>query len=93
MTATSLRWLRGGEAVLEHLDEDRVRLRSTIPSAPGSLIEAELPSTSRFRVKVARCKRAEAGFVIEGRLVDATRAVRLELTPESAPAAPTPPTE
>ena len=79
MSAAPITWQKGGEAELLILDGDRITLRSTIPSAPGSRPEAALRSGAGFRVKVARCRREEAGFVIEGRLIDTVRAVRLEL--------------
>jgi hypothetical protein len=72
-------WQKGGEAEIVLLIEDRITLRSTIPSAPGSRPEAALRSGASFKVKVARCRKDEAHFVIEGRLIDTTRPVRLEL--------------
>lgn len=73
-------WIKGGGADLLSIDGERVRLRSTIPSAPGSRIEGAVPgSGTGIRVKVARCRQEEGAFVIEGRLLDATRGVRAEL--------------
>jgi hypothetical protein len=71
-------WTKGGEAVVEALDGDRITLRSSIPSAPGSPIEGSF-AAGTLRVKVARCRRIEEGFRIEGRLVDATRGQRAEI--------------
>lgn len=79
MSAAPILWQKGGEAELVLLVGDLVTLRSTIPSAPGSRPEATLRSGSAFKVKVARCRREDASFVIEGRLIDTTRAVRQEL--------------
>ena len=79
MSTAPIRWQKGGEAELVLLVGDLVTLRSTIPSAPGSRPEATLQSGSAFKVKVARCRRDEAAFLIEGRLIDTTRAVRIEL--------------
>jgi hypothetical protein len=74
-----LRFPNGGEADLVALDGDRVTLRSTVASAPGSPLSGSLEAGSLVRVKVHRCKRQGEGFLIEGRLVDATRKLREEL--------------
>ncbi len=79
MSEAPILWQKGGEAEILVLVEDRITLRSTIPSAPGSRPEAALRSGASFKVKVARCRREEAGFVIEGRLIDTTRPVRLAI--------------
>lgn len=75
---TMIRWTKGGEAAVIEARDDLVTVRSTIPSAPGSRIEGRLPSGSGIRIKVARCKAEEGRFRIEGKLLDATRAVRDE---------------
>jgi hypothetical protein len=89
MEKAHLAWSKGGEAELAALDGDRVRLRSTASSAPGARIEGALRATgTAIRVKVARCRLREEGehpggeriYEIEGRLIDATRGVRAELT-------------
>lgn len=77
-------WSKGGEAELVAIDGDRVRVRSTIPSAPGSRIEGALAPTGKpIRLKVARCRREQGAggfeFEIDGRLLDATREVRAEM--------------
>ncbi len=79
MTPPHLTWLRGGEADVRSLDGDRITLLSTTPSAPGSRPEGALASGAGVRVKVARCRRAEERFLIEGRLLDATRETRSEI--------------
>lgn len=79
MTPPHLTWLRGGEADVRSLDGDRIALLSTTPSAPGSRPEGALASGAGVRVKVARCRRAEERFLIEGRLLDATRETRSEI--------------
>jgi hypothetical protein len=71
--------LKGGEADLVALEADRVTLRATVAKAPGSPLAGTLQSGSPVRVKVHRCRREGDGFLIEGRLVDATRALREEL--------------
>jgi hypothetical protein len=72
-------WSKGGEADLTALEGERVRLRSTVSSAPGSRIEGTLGTGTLIRVKVARCRQDAGAFEIEGRLLDATRSVRGEL--------------
>jgi hypothetical protein len=77
-------WDKGGEAVVVRVDGDGVVLRSTIPSPPGSRIEGVLAgeAPARVRVKVHSSKKvdeAPPAFVLEGRLLDATREVRERL--------------
>jgi len=69
----------GGEAEVTVLDGERITLRSTTPHAPGSRPEGALEGAGSVRVKVARCRRDEDRFVVEGRLIDATRALRAEI--------------
>jgi hypothetical protein len=82
VTAPHVRWAKGGEARVATVAVDAIVLRSTVPSPPGSriegLLEGEPPAT--VRVKVHASKRQPAGdFLIEGRLLDATREVRARL--------------
>jgi hypothetical protein len=79
MTAPHLRWTRGGEGSVTVLDGDRISVHSTTPSAPGSRPDGTLPNGTLLRIKVARCRRQGEGFLIEGRLIDATRDTRAEL--------------
>jgi hypothetical protein len=74
-----IRWSKGGEGAVLRADDDRVTVRSTAPAAPGSRLEGALPSGSAVRLKVARCRADGGAFVIEGKLLDATRAVRDEV--------------
>jgi len=79
---THVRWTREGEGRFVSLRQDAVVLRSTASSPPGSRIEGLLEGQppARVRVKVHSSKRqAEGDFVIEGRLLDATREVRARL--------------
>jgi hypothetical protein len=78
---------QGGEAELIALSADRITLRATIAKAPGAPLTGSLESGSILRVKVHRCRRDGEGlsFVIEGRLVDATRQLREELAGVLAP--------
>jgi hypothetical protein len=76
---SDLRWARGGEADLVAFDGDRISVRSSIPSAPGSRPDATMASGSGLRIKVHRCQKVDASFLIEGRLIDLRRSVRDEL--------------
>jgi hypothetical protein len=78
-------WARGGEARIVSIEGERVRLSSTTPAAPGTPLEGALDDGTRVKVKVARCRRDEAGFTIEGRLVDASREVRATLAALASP--------
>jgi hypothetical protein len=69
----------GGEAEVTALDGDRVNLLSTTPSAPGSRREGALASGTALRMKVVRCRRHDERFLIEARLLDATRETRAEI--------------
>lgn len=61
------------------LSGERISVVSTTPHAPGSRPDGALESGAVLRLKVARCRREEQGFVVEGRLLDATREARAEL--------------
>lgn len=79
-----IRWDKGGDASVVIAEDDLVTVDSSIPSAPGSRIEGSIASGAKVRVKVARCKRLPAQdpsplYRIEGRLLDASRALRSEL--------------
>jgi len=78
-------WQKGGEAEVTALDGERITVLSTTPSAPGSRPEGALASGTPVRLKVARCRREGDRFVIEGRLLDATRETRAELLRLLAP--------
>jgi hypothetical protein len=87
-----VRWERGGEAEVAAADDDRVVFASSIPSAPGSRLTGALATGTPVRVKVARCRRQGSApdapiYVIEGRLLDATRADRDEIRALCAPPA------
>jgi hypothetical protein len=73
-------WAKGGEATVVALVEDAITLRSSIPSPPGSRIDGTLGSGEAVRVKVHSSKKQSDGsFVLEGRVLDMTRAVRATL--------------
>ena len=74
-----VRWLRGGEARVVAIDAQRIVLRSTVPSPPGSRIEGSLVGepAATIRVKVHGSKKQPEGdFVLEGRPLDLSREVR-----------------
>lgn len=72
----TLVWEKGGHAEILEVRGEAVTLKSTIPSPPGSRLEAML-GDAKVKVKVHRSRKEEdATFTIEGRLVDATREVR-----------------
>ncbi len=72
-------WIRGGEATILKLEGERISLRSTIPAAPGTPLEGQLDDGRAIKIKVARCRRDEPDFLIDGRLLDTTREVRLAI--------------
>ena len=82
MTAPHVRWAKGGEARVATIAADAIVLRSTVPSPPGSRIEGRLegdpPATVRVKVHGSK-RQPEGDYVIEGRLLDATREVRARL--------------
>ena len=74
-----INWAKGGTATFLSAEGENVTLRSTIPSPPGSRLEATFDAEpkSALRVKVHGSKKEEDGsFTIKGRLVDATRETR-----------------
>ena len=80
-TVAHVRWEKGGEASVETAEGDLVTLVSTMSSAPGSRIAGALEGGAPIRVKVARCRRRDGAqdppsYVIEGRLLDASRRLR-----------------
>lgn len=73
-------WSKGGDAIVTAFDGDRISVLSSTPSAPGSRPDGALvASGAGLRIKVARCKRQDDRFLIEGRVIDATRDTRAEI--------------
>jgi hypothetical protein len=65
------------------MDADKITLRSTCSSPPGSRIEGTVEGERQvaLRVKVHVCRRqADGAFVLEGRALDLTRADREALS-------------
>jgi hypothetical protein len=83
MSGVRIVWSKGGDAVVLTLADDAITLRSSIPSPPGSRIEGalgEVDARDPVRVKVHSSKRQDDGsFVLEGRVLDMTRALREKL--------------
>lgn len=77
-----IQWEKGGDAWVVRAQSDRVELHSSIAGAPGSRLAGALNTGTPIRVRVAKCRRlqGEALFVIEGRLLDATRSVIREVS-------------
>lgn len=81
-------WAKGGAARVVSVAVDAIVLRSTVPAPPGSRVEGRLDGDppAPVRVKVHASKRqAEGDFVLEGRLLDATRELRARLEALAAP--------
>jgi hypothetical protein len=89
--ANRVAWEKGGEASVVRLEGEAIALRSSIPSPPGSRIQGALTVElgeagaaepgAVLRVKVHSSKRQDDGsFLLEGRVLDLTRAVRERLT-------------
>lgn len=76
--SSAFTWNKGGTGALVTLDGEKITVSSSIPSAPGSRPEATIAGAA-FRIKVARCRKQEDGFLIDGRLIDTVREVRLDL--------------
>ena len=74
-----LAWAKGGTASFLVVVDDAVTLRSTIPSPPGSRLEATLvadPSVT-MTIKIHGSKLASDGtFTLRGKLLVASRALR-----------------
>jgi hypothetical protein len=75
---------RGGDAFILERSDDFVTLASSLPSPPGSTIEATFagpPRSVTLRVKVRSCRKdslpdGRPGFRIDGRLVSLSRGDR-----------------
>ena len=79
---THLEWSKGGTASLLIVTADAVTLRSTIPSPPGSRLEATLlgdpPVSVKIKVHGSKLE-ADGSFTLKGRVLEATRALRTRL--------------
>jgi len=86
--ARHLEWSKGGSASLLTVTADAVTLRSTIPSPPGSRLEATLlgdpPVSVKIKVHGSKLE-ADGSFTLKGRVLEATRALRTRLATLVAP--------
>lgn len=76
---TRITWSTDGDATLGEVDDLRVTVRgSTRAFPPGATATGTLHGDAdvNFAMKVAGSKREDDGFVVRGRLVNATVAVR-----------------
>lgn len=88
-----LTWSKGGTASFVTVADDLVTLRSTVPSPPGSRIEAALTSDPSVAVKVkvhGSKLEADGSFTLKGKLLDANRALRDRLAALASPAGSSP---
>jgi hypothetical protein len=88
VTTPHVRWAKGGEARVATIASDAIALRSTVPAPPGSRLDGRLegdpPATVRVKVHASK-RQPEGDFLIEGRLLDATREVRARLAAFTSP--------
>ena len=86
----AVNWTGGGNAQITVLNDDHITLLTTRPFAPGSRPEGTL-GASALRMKTARCRLAkpeertvmpqsEPVYLLEGRLLDASRAFRTAIS-------------
>ena len=75
-------WAKGGSATFVTVASDAVTLRSSIPSPPGSRLDATFASepAATIKIKIHTSKLAPDGsFMLKGRVLEATRALRERL--------------
>lgn len=71
-----VRWVGEGEATVMTVDAIHVTVRSTRPFPPGAPAQGTLDGAHAFTLKVAGSRKEADAFVVRGRLVSATVAVR-----------------
>ncbi|MEO8875026.1 MAG: hypothetical protein ABI461_05520 [Polyangiaceae bacterium] len=84
---THVKWTRGGEATILRVAGESISLSSTTSAPPGARIDGTLDirEGAPLRVKVQGSKKQPDGaFVIEGRCIDMSRELRVELEAASA---------
>jgi hypothetical protein len=82
VSVAQVRWVAGGTAEILSMGADKITLRSTSPSPPGSRLEGAVTSARVFtlRVKIHGCRREPDGaFMLEGRPIDLTREDREQI--------------
>jgi hypothetical protein len=89
VSGAHLAWTKGGTATLLTIAQDTVTLRSSIPSPPGARLEATLVAdpTVALKIKMHGSKlQPDGSFMLKGRVLEATRALRERLAALVAPA-------
>lgn len=71
-----IRWSGEGEATVVAAEAINVTVRSTRPFPPGAPAQGILDEAHAFTLKVAGSRKEADAFVVRGRLVSATVAVR-----------------
>ncbi len=71
-----VRWAGEGEADVVAVESIQVTVRSTRPFPPGAPAQGTLDDAHAFTLKVAGSHKDGDAFVVRGRLVSATVAVR-----------------
>lgn len=71
-----IRWSGDGEATVAAVEGIQVTVRSTRPFPPGAPAQGTLDEAHAFTLKVAGSRKEPDAFVVRGRLVSATVAVR-----------------
>ena len=71
-----VRWAGEGEATVMTVEAILVTVRSTRPFPPGAPAQGTLDEVHGFTLKVAGSRKEADAFVVRGRLVSATVAVR-----------------
>lgn len=67
----------GGSARVTLSDGDRTTIESTISSPPGSTLRGAIEDIScEFQLKVRSCRKIGDGFLIDGRVINASRQMR-----------------
>ena len=82
-------WVKGGEAMVVKIAADSATIHSTVPSPPGSRIEARFSAEplALVKFKIHGSKRQPDGtYVLEGRPIDLTRELRERLEALVVPA-------
>jgi hypothetical protein len=75
-------WAKGGTATFLTVASDAVTLRSSIPSPPGSRLDATFASepvvTIKIKIHTSKLE-PDGSFTLKGRVLEATRALRERL--------------
>jgi hypothetical protein len=72
----SVRWAGEGEGSVVAVESIQVTVRSTRPFPPGAPAQGTLDEAHAFTLKVAGSRKEADAFIVRGRLVSATVAVR-----------------